>query len=342
MLKYVLRKLLLALPLLFCIVTLVFVLLELSPGDITSKFFTPETPPEVAELIREKYALDKPAIVRYGIMVRNLALFDFGRSMSEERPVFDIVSESLPNTLLLSFTTLLVLFPVGIAVGTLQAVRQNSPVDTGLSVASLTLYSMPAFWVALMLQLIVGLYWSNMLESLQASGWLSASTVSTLTLPTLGMKDAVMYDFMSPSEQLANRAKHLILPGLAMGIAAAASTARYMRTSLLGIIRQDFIRTARAKGLTEPQVVVRHGVRNALLPIVTLVGLSLPFLFSGSLLVEIVFGWPGMGRVIYAAILAQDTPLLIACFYIYTLVVVAGNLVADITYAWVDPRIRLG
>ncbi len=341
MTKYVVRKLLLAIPLLLCIVTFIFILLELSPGNIADKFFTPETPPEVRQMIVEKYHLDDPAIVRYTYMMRNLALFDFGRSMDEGRPVFDIVRESLPNTLILSFTTLAVLFPFGILVGTIQAVRQNTLLDTGAGVGTLLIFSMPQFWVAMMLQLLVGLYLAGWLEGLSDRGILSADLVELLTLPTLGMKDAVMYDYMEPSEQLLDRIKHLLLPGIAMGLASAASTARYMRSSMLGIIRQDFIRTARAKGLPERVVIVRHGMRNALLPIVTLLGLSLPFLFSGAVLVELVFGWPGMGRVILKAIYTQDTPLLIACFYIYTLVVVAGNLLADLAYAWVDPRIRL-
>ena len=325
MFNYVLRKLLLAIPLLLCIITLVFVLLELSPGDAASKYLSPEMPPEVRELVIKKHGLDKPAHIRYVRMMSNVVMFDFGRSLNEDRPVFDIVRESLPNTLLLSMTTLVVLFPVGIGLGTIQAVRQNTALDAAASVGSLTVYSAPAFWVALMLQLIFGLYLADVLP-----------------LPISGMKDPVMYDFMGPWEQFVDRVSHLILPGVAMGVAAAASTARYMRSSMLGIIRQDFVRTARAKGLTEWQVVLRHGVRNALLPIVTLMGLSLPFLFSGSILVEIVFGWPGMGRLIYQSILTQDTPVLIACFTIYTLVVVSGNLLADIAYSFVDPRIRLG
>ena len=139
-----------------------------------------------------------------------------------------------------------------------------------------------------------------------------------------------------------DRLKHLLLPGLALGIASAAGTARYMRSSMLEVIRLDYIRTARAKGLPERTVVFKHALRNALLPIVTLLGLSLPYLFSGSVLVEIIFAWPGMGRLIVGAIFTQDTPLIIACFFVFSLMVVAGNLVADILYSIVDPRIRLG
>jgi peptide/nickel transport system permease protein len=160
-------------------------------------------------------------------------------------------------------------------------------------------------------------------------------------LPASGMVDAVMHDYMSPSEQLVDRIKHLILPGLGLGVASSAGMARYMRSSMLEVVRQDYIRTARAKGLSERQVILKHAVRNALLPIVTLIGLSLPFLFSGSVLIEYVFAWPGMGRVIVEAIFTQDTPLIVACFFVFTLLVVAGNLLADIAYSVVDPRIRL-
>jgi peptide/nickel transport system permease protein len=145
---------------------------------------------------------------------------------------------------------------------------------------------------------------------------------------------------MTPSEQMWDRALHLVLPGVAMGVAHAAAVARYMRSSLLEIIRQDYIRTARAKGLSEWRVITRHAMGNALLPIITLFGLSLPHVFSGSVLVESVFAWPGMGRLIVSAIFSQDTPLIIACFFVYTLVVAAGSLLADLLYAVADPRIR--
>ena len=175
MFNYVIRKLLLTIPLLFCIISLVFVLVELSPGDAASKYLNPETPPEVAELIIKKHGLDKPAHIRYFRMMANIAVLDFGRSLNEDRPVFDIIRESLPNTLILSGVTLLVLFPVGITIGSVQAVRQNTWVDAGASVGSLTFYSAPSFWVALMLQLLFGLYLAD---------WIS--------LPISGMKDPVM------------------------------------------------------------------------------------------------------------------------------------------------------
>ncbi len=341
MLRYVVRKLLLAVPLVLCIVTLIFGLIELSPGDVSSKFVNEETPPELRELIIAKFRLDQPVHVRYLSMLWNLVRLDFGHSLALDRPVFDIIAEYLPNTIVLSLVTLLVAYPTGIVLGTIQAVRQNRPLDTGASVASLLLYSMPTFWLALMLQLLVGIYWAGWVQGLAGQGVVSMGTADLLTLPLSGMKDPIFYDDLSWGEKLVDRFEHLILPGFAMGFAAAAQSARYMRSSLLEVIRQDYIRTARAKGLPERVVVIKHGLRNALLPIVTLLGLSLPFLFSGSVLVEIVFSWPGMGRMIVTAIQQQDTPLIIACFFVFTVLVVIGNLVADILYAWVDPRIRL-
>lgn len=340
MLKYALRKLLLAIPLILGVVTFIFILVELSPGDVADKFFTPDTPPEVRQAIAAKYQLDQPAIVRYGAMMKNLVFFDFGRSMAQERPVFDIILETLPNTIILSAVTLLIIYPTGIVVGSLQAIRHNTPVDTTLSIGSLLLFSMPGFWLALMLQLLFGFYWTGWIDDQIAAGVISAELGGFLTIPLSGMQDPMLELVGGTSTEIfIDRIKHLILPGIAMGLASAGSTARYMRSALLETIRQDFIRTARAKGLHERTVVVKHAMRNAMLPIVTLIGLSFPFLVSGAVLIETVFAWPGMGRLILTAIYSQDTPLIIACFFVFTVLVVIGNLLADIAYAFVDPRI---
>ena len=336
MLKYALRKLLLAIPLLWGVVTLIFLLLELSPGDYADKFLNPDLPPGVRDAVCAKFHCDDPAWVRYLALMGNLARLDFGMSMDQERPVFDIIFEALPNTLLLSTVTLAVIYPLGITLGTLQAVRHNSRLDAGISVTSLFFYSMPGFWLAMMLQLFV---------SFHLGGWIEAtfpdSPLAWLALPSSDRVDAVLYDYMTPMEQRVDLARHLVLPGVAMGLASAAGTARYMRSSLLEVIRQDYIRTARAKGLPERTVILRHALRNALLPIITLFGLSVPYLFSGAVLIETIFAWPGMGRLIVTAIFSQDTPLIVACFFVSTCLVVLGNLAADLAYAWADPRIRL-
>lgn len=321
MIQYIARKLFLTIPLLWGVITLIFLLLQAAPGEPSDRFITPETPPEVAEQIKAKWGLDDPVHVQYGRMLGNLMTGEFGYSIMQERPVFDIVGEALPNTLILSALTLVIIYMVGVFLGTIQAVRQYSLFDNAASVISLFFYSMPSFWLALMLMLVFALQLD--------------------LLPAAGMVDAVEHDFMTVPEKLVDRLQHLILPGVALGVASAAGTARYMRSSMLEVIRQDYVRTARAKGLSERKVVFKHALRNALLPIVTLLGLSLPFLFSGSVLIEIIFAWPGMGRVIVGAIFAQDTPLIIACFFVFTMVVVLGNLVADLLYSLVDPRIRL-
>lgn len=320
MLRYIARKLILAVPLLWGIVTLTFMLVELAPGSVADKFITEDTTPEMRAMVIAKYGLDQPAFTRYLLMLKNVAMFDFGVSMVQERPVFDVVMDALPNTLVLALTTLLVLYPTGVLMGTFQGVRRGKPSDTALSVTSLFLYSMPSFWLALMLQLGFSYYWP--------------------VLPSSGMYDAVMYDFMEPGEQWKDRIVHLVLPGLAMGVASAAGVARYMRSSLLEVLGEDYVRTARAKGLSEPRVILKHAVRNALLPIVTLLGLTLPALFSGAVLVETIFAWPGMGRLIVDATFQQDTPVVVGCFLVISCLVVLGNLLADVTYALVDPRIK--
>ena len=321
MATYILRRLLLAIPLTLAVVTLLFALVELSPGNAADKYFTPDTPPEVRRMIEQKWGLDKPWPERYVLMMKNLLTGDFGRSTTQERPVMTVIGQALPNSLLLSMTTLFVVFLTGIVLGTIQAVRKYGLLDNALSGTSLFLYSMPDFWLALMLMLIFSLH----------LGW----------LPSSGMVDPVMHDFMGPGARFIDRLKHLVLPGLALGIAYAGGVARYMRSSLLEVVGQDYIRTARAKGLSERAVILRHALRNALIPIVTLMGLSLPALFSGAVVVEMIFAWPGMGRLIITSIFTQDLPVMTGCFFFFALLVVLGNLIADVLYAVVDPRIRL-
>lgn len=343
--KYAIRKVILAIPLVLAVVSLIFLLLELAPGDASTKFLNPDFPPEVRQMVIEKYGLDKPAWTRYFIMIGNVLTLDFGRSVTAERPVWDLVAAALPNTILLSSVTLMVSYPLGIVLGILQAVRQGKASDTAISVGSLFFYSMPSFWFAMMLQLFVAYYFSTWVTGMIDAGTLPAF-FSVFDFDVTGMNSNELQmalavgDDVSWFEWAGDTAHHIILPGVAMGVAGSAGAARYMRSSLLEVIRQDYIRTARAKGLPERVVILRHAMRNALLPIITLFGLSIPFLFSGSVLVEQVFSWPGMGQLIVQSIFDQDTPTIIACFFVSTLLVVAGNIIADVSYAMVDPRIR--
>ena len=335
MLRYAARKLLLIVPLIVAVVTLIFSLLQLAPGTPADRFFTPETAPEVRAMIIEKWGLDQPLYVQYARMMRNLLLprlecattggdchlrYDLGISIAQERPVTDIIATALPNTLLLSTITLIVLVGAGCLIGIFQATRHQRGADTFASVLSSLLYATPSFWLALMLVLIFGL-------------WLDL-------LPASGMVDAVEYDYLDPWAKLVDRARHLILPGVALGLAHSAGVARYMRSSMLEVIRQDYLRTARAKGLSERVVIFKHALRNAINPILSLLGSAMPMLFSGSVLIEYIFGWPGMGRTIVEAIFARDTPLIVGCFFVYTVVVALSNLLADLGCALADPRIR--
>jgi peptide/nickel transport system permease protein len=251
---------------------------------------------------------------------------DFGVSFSRNQPVRDIVAEILPNTLILSACAILLAFLGGILIGVFQAIRRNSWVDNVLSLVSLFFYSMPSFWLALMLILIFSLGARNVWD------W-------PFWLPASGMT-SVDYPFMTPSGQFFDRLSHLVLPATSLALVLAAGIARYMRGSMLEVIRQDYVRTARAKGLGEARVIFRHALRNALIPVVTLLGLYLPVLFSGTVFIETVFAWPGMGKLVVDAITQRDYPVVMAGAFIFAVMVVIGNLVADLLYSLVDPRIR--
>lgn len=322
---YILRRLLGAIPLLLGVATLIFFVLALAPGDPTAAYFSPNLPAEVIEQIRRNFGLDQPIYVRYFKWLTSFLTGNFGYSFAQSRPVSDILLEALPNTLMLAGVSLFLVFLVGIVSGVIQAVRQYSLLDGALSVITLFFYSMPSFWLALMLMLIFSL-------KAHEWGW-------PIALPPTGIT-SVDYEFLSAGEKLRDRLVHLILPVTTLTLALAAGVARYTRGQMLEVVRQDYIRTARAKGLPERQVILRHALRNSLIPVVTLLGLYLPFLFSGAVFIEVIFAWPGMGRIIVDAIFQRDYPLVMATSFLFAVMVVLGNLIADVLYAVVDPRIR--
>jgi peptide/nickel transport system permease protein len=322
---YILRRLLGAIPLVIGIATIIFFVLNLAPGDPLAFYFNPNVPPEVMEQLRRNLGLDQPLHIQYFRWVTSFFRGDFGYSFAQSRPVADIVFEALPNTLILTGSALVLVFLVGILIGVLQAVRQYSVFDSTSSVLSLFFYSMPSFWLALMLMLLF---------SLKASQW-----GWPFSLPPTGIT-SVDYEYLSAGGKIWDRIEHLILPVGTLTLALAAGVARYTRGQMLEVIRQDFIRTARAKGLPERTVIMKHALRNSLLPVITLLGLYLPFLFSGAIFVEVIFAWPGMGRVIVDAIFQRDYPLVMATSFLFAVIVVLGNLIADVLYGVADPRIR--
>lgn len=325
MIGYLVRRLLGAIPLLLGILTIIFFVVHMAPGDPTARFFNPNVSPEVIEQMRRNLGLDQPLHIQYGKWLWSFVRGDFGYSFGQMRPINEILPDVLWNTLQLTLISLVVIFVVGMLIGIVQAVRQYSLADNVLTFVALFFYSMPSFWFALMLILIFSLRAGQ-------EGW-------ALQLPASGMT-SIDYEYMSGGDKLMDRLRHLLLPAIALGIGSAAGVARYMRGSMLEVIHQDFIRTARAKGLSERTVIFKHALRNALIPIITLLGLYLPFLLSGAVLVETIFAWPGMGRTIVEAILARDYPLVMATSFVIAAIVVLGNLLSDLLYAVVDPRIR--
>ena len=325
MIQYLIRRLLGAIPLLIGILTLIFFIIHLAPGDPTARYFNPNVSPEVIEQMRRNLGLDQPLHIQYFRWIGAFATGDFGYSFGQMRPISDILPTVIWNTLQLTLFSMVLIFALGMLIGIIQAVRQYSATDNVLTVLAFFFYSMPSFWLGLMLILLF---------SLKASQWGWPVVFPASQMVSVG------HEFMSVGEQIRDRMMHIILPATALGVGAAAGVARYMRGSMLEVIHQDYIRTARAKGLSERSVIFKHALRNAMIPIITLLGLYLPFLLSGAVLIETIFAWPGMGRLIVDAIFQRDYPLVMATSFVIAAMVVAGNLIADVLYAVVDPRIR--
>lgn len=317
---YILKRALQAIPTLLGASTLIFFLMHAAPGDPTSMYLRPDIDPAVIEQMRKNLGLDQPVHVQYVKWLSSFAQGDFGYSFSQKRPILDIIKDTLPNTLLLSGVALVIIFVAGVLIGTVQAVRQYSWVDNLATIGAFFFYSMPSFWFGLMLILLL----SYKFQLLPASQMTS-----------------VNYEFLPGGEQWMDRLKHLIMPALALGTGSAASVARYMRSGMLEQVRQDYVRTARAKGLSERVVVFKHAMRNALIPVITLLGLYLPFLVGGAVLIETIFAWPGMGRLIISSIFQRDYPVVLAVAFVSSVMVILGSLLADILYSVVDPRVTV-
>lgn len=323
MLRYIAKRLLFAVPLLLGIVTATFVIVRLAPGDPMDMYLEPkpggrQLDPEVIELIREKYGLDQPIHIQYVRWLESLARADLGDSFRHRRPVADLLKEAIPYTLQLTFLALLLDALVGIALGVFSAVRKDTVLDRAVTVGSLVVYAIPGFWLALML---VMLFSVNL-------GWFPTSQTRSMD-----------YELLSFGGKVVDRLWHLALPVFVMGVAGAAGTARYVRNRLLDVLNEEYVVAARARGFRERTVIVRHALRNALIPIVTIYGMSLPFLLGGATVIETIFAWPGMGRLTVQAVSGRDYPLIMATATIAAVLTVLGNLIADVTYAAVDPRV---
>lgn len=322
MIRFIAKRLLQAVPLLLGIATITFFIVHVAPGDPMDMFLEPrlrrQMDPEAIELLRQKFGLDQPVHVQFVKWIGNVAQGDLGESFRYRRPVASLIAERVPYTLQLAVLALLFDALIGIALGIFAAVKQYSLADKTVTLSSLVVYSIPGFWLALMLVLVFSV---NL-------GWFPTSQTRSLD-----------YELLSWGGKVADRLWHLALPVFVLGVASAAGTARYVRNRLLEVLSEEYVLAARARGLPERRVILKHALRNALIPILTIYGMSLPFLLGGAVLIEKVFAWPGMGLLAVEAIGARDYPVILATTMIAAVLVVLGNLLADVTYALADPRV---
>jgi len=322
LLSYILKRIGFMVPMLVGITIICFAVMHLAPGSPTDlqTQMNPRASAELKERLRAMYDLDKPLHVQYGLWVQRLLVMDLGKSFAtDRRPVADKIMERLPITIILNILSLLLILAVAIPLGVLSAVHQDSWFDRVVSVFVFVGFAIPTFWLALLLMIFFGV----------DLGWLPISGIRSLN-----------YEYLAPGAAFGDLVKHLILPVGISAFGGLAGLSRYMRANMLEVIRQDYIMTARAKGLSEFQVVYKHALRNALLPVITILGLSIPGLIGGSVIFETIFAIPGMGQLFYMSVMARDYPTIMGILFIGAILTLLGNLIADVAYAVADPRIR--
>lgn len=307
---------------LFGITVLTFGILHLAPGEPTDQqtALDPKISAEAKENLRRLYGLDRPLHVQYLDWLRRFATLDLGRSFVDGQRVSEKILRRLPLTVTINLLSLALIVLIAFPIGILSAARQYSWFDKATTLLVYVGFALPSFWLALLLMLLFGV----------TLGWLPLSGHQSLAVGE-----------MSFFERLIDWGRHLTLPVVTASFAGLAGYSRYLRSEMLEVVRQDYIRTARAKGLSERQVVLKHALRNALIPIVTLMGLELPTLIGGSVIIETIFAIPGMGQLSFQSVLARDYPVVMGLTMIGAVLTLAGNLLADLSYAWINPRIRI-
>ncbi|MGB9715825.1 MAG: ABC transporter permease [Thermodesulfovibrionales bacterium] len=322
MFLYIVRRLLLMVPLIFGITLITFIVIHLAPGspvevqtEMSLKAST-----QARENLKRLYGLDKPLHIQYIEWLERFIKLDFGKSFVDGRKVIDKIIERIPITLTINILSMILIFSVALPIGILSATKQYSTFDKLTTVFVFIGFSTPTFWLALLLMILFGV---NM-------GLLPISGIQSIDVSEMGI-----------FERLWDWIKHLILPVGISAFGGIAGLSRYSRSSMLEVMRQDYIRTARAKGLTEHDVIFKHAFRNALLPIVTILGLSVPGLIGGGVIFETIFAIPGMGQLFYISTMSRDYPTIMGILMIGAVLTLFGNLIADISYAFVDPRIRV-
>ena len=322
MFGYLLRRFAGLVPMLIGISFISFMVIQLAPGSPVERLteLNPKASPEVRERLEKAFGLDQPLHVQYWRWLGRMLKGDFGTSFStDRRPVLDKILEALPRTIGLNILELLLVLAIGIPIGIYSATRQYSLADRVTTVFVFLGFAMPTFWLALLCMMVFGV----------KLGWLPISGLWSLDHDTLSWP-ARMWDYAS----------HLIMPVLVAALTSLAGISRYMRSSMLEVVRQDYVTTARAKGLAERDVIYKHALRNALLPVITILGLSVPGLIGGSVIFEQIYGIPGMGRLFYDAVMMRDYPLVMGVLIMGAGLTLLGNLLADVFYAIADPRLR--
>jgi len=323
MIPFLFRRLLQGLAILFTVATVTFALIHAAPGEpFAAQLEDARFTPEMSATLRRQYGLDAPLTTQYARFLTQLVRGDLGNSLSLHRPVRAILAQALPRTLVLMSAALAAGFALGVVTGAAQAARAGTRLDRVAGRISVALSALPDFWLALALMLVFAM----------RLRW----------FPVSGMFDQTMHEYMSPMGKLRDVAWHLVLPATTLALIIGAVVARHQRQALVDILPEDFVRSARAKGVRERTVVMRHALRNALLPTITLLGLALPALVGGAVIIENIFGWPGMGRVALDAIAARDYPVVLGTTMVGSLLVVLGSLFVDLLSAVVDPRLRRG
>jgi peptide/nickel transport system permease protein len=316
--RYIIRRILQAIPLLLLVSVAMFGLIHLLPGGPVGVFLSPHLSAAGRAALNKRFGLDQPLPVQYVKWITNAFTGDFGFSFTTNQPVTDVLSEHFPPTLELFSTALVLALIIAILIGTISAVRQGTTTDYVLTTLAYFGFSMPVFLIGLLAQGIFGV-------------WLHV-------LPTSGIATAgVVYD---PFNALWDFLNHLLLPMLVLAITFLSGWSRYMRSSMIEVRKQDYIRTARAKGLSMPTVLIQHALRNALIPLITIVAIDFGAIAGGAAITESVFSWPGMGQLFINSLEARDYPVLLAMLVLGAVFVITANLIADILYALMDPRIR--
>ena len=327
---YLIKRFFEMIPTLFGITLISFFIIHLAPGKPTDIFseLNPKITPEAREKLEKYYGLDKPIIVQYGLWLKRIVKLDFGESFSSDRrPVMQkiwdtkqpLLDRRLFITFMINLLSMIVIFMIAIPIGISSATHQNTLYDRITTTTVFIGFAMPSFWLALLLMIVFGvhLHW----------------------LPISGLK-SMNYESLSLVGKIWDRTSHLILPLFVSAFGGLAADSRFMRSSMIEVIRQDYVTVARAKGLPERLVIYRHAFRNALLPIITLMGLSVPGLIGGSVIFENIFGIPGMGQLFYMSVMTRDYPMIMGILTIGAILTLFGNLLADIGYTIADPRIR--